>query len=145
MTKRRCGQTTVPFLSAIWPRQRLMPRPVPLRDRGCKVGARQRTGQPRARQVRGRRRLAAVRSTAMSAAGGPLLPSYLPVSHALLHGNVPRDCPHGLSLRRAASRPSGVARPHARRRTPSSSPPCAAAVSWARTSRMAVHHLAGWY
>ena len=50
----------------------------------------------------------------------PLLPSYLPVPHNLLRGDVPRDRPRGLCLRRATSRPSGVARPRVRRRASSS-------------------------
>ena len=75
MMKRHCRQAAAPFRSATWPRPRLTPLPALMRDRGCKVGERQRT---RAGLVRGERHLPAVRSTAMSAASGPQLPSYLP-------------------------------------------------------------------
>ena len=61
----------VPFRSATWPRQRLMPRPASSRDRGSKVAAQQRTERPRAGLVRRGRRLSAVCFTATSVAGGP--------------------------------------------------------------------------
>ena len=100
MTKRCCCQAAAPFWSATRPRPRLMPLPAPSRDRSCKVGERQRTGWPRANLDRGGRRLPAVRSTAMSAASGPRLPSWLPLPYDLLCGNVPRERPRGLRPRR---------------------------------------------
>ena len=90
MKERRCRQAAAPFWSVTWPRQRLMPCPAPSRERGCKVGARQRTRQPHTSLVRGGRCLPAARFTSASAVGGPPLPSYLPVPYDLLRGNMPR-------------------------------------------------------
>ena len=107
MTKRRCRQAASPFWSTTRPRPRLTSLPAPSYDRSCKVGERQRTGWPRADLDRGGRRLPAVRSTAMSAASGPRLPSWLPLPYELLCGNVPRERPRGLRPRRDRGRRPG--------------------------------------